>query len=181
MAGIGGSAAFAMHAQFSRRHERTKVESLPAALPPRARAIMADFVFTRRCLQRPETVDAFLSAVDPLELPAAFGRMILESACEEFGVSVNDVLSTSRHRELVSARVAAVAVLHTHTTMSWPEIATLMGRTNHTGVFNSYQRFGKSDIATRRNDVPRAWRVLTTFVRRVRRSAERELRTERTT
>ncbi|MFW6059995.1 MAG: chromosomal replication initiator protein DnaA [Phycisphaeraceae bacterium] len=65
---------------------------------------------------------------------------ILDCVAEELGVNPSQVLGRGRHRLVVLARALTVHLARRLTSMSYPEIATALGRTNHSTVITAAQR-----------------------------------------
>ena len=65
---------------------------------------------------------------------------VVDAACEVFRLVPVQLLSKSRHRQLVLARAICIHLLREYTSMSYPEIARAMRRTNHSTVITAYQR-----------------------------------------
>lgn len=65
---------------------------------------------------------------------------IIDASAERLGVDVSDVLGRSRHRRVVAARSIAAVLARRHTTLSYPELATKLGRPNHSSVVTACQR-----------------------------------------
>lgn len=65
---------------------------------------------------------------------------IVQATCEELGISHEEFISKGRHPQMVVAREIASMLLRDHTKLSYPEIAEVMGRTNHSTVITAYKR-----------------------------------------
>lgn len=68
---------------------------------------------------------------------------VLEKTCQHIGVETKSVLSPSRHRHLVLARSLAIYLGRKLTSMSYPEIAEAMNRSNHSTIITACQRMEK--------------------------------------
>jgi chromosomal replication initiator protein len=68
---------------------------------------------------------------------------ILAGVCEQFGVTRQQVLGSSRHKHVVLARQMAIHLAREMTPMSYPEIAAAMDRPNHSTVITAAQRAQK--------------------------------------
>lgn len=71
----------------------------------------------------------------PVSLPA-----IIEAVCAQLQISRGDLLGASRHRRLVAGRGVVAWLARSLTTMSYPEIAHLLGRRNHSTVHAAARR-----------------------------------------
>lgn len=65
---------------------------------------------------------------------------VINSVFVRFGVDVDEITSNRRTPRVVSARAVMVCALREFTTRSYPEIAKLMGRPNHSSSITSHQR-----------------------------------------
>jgi len=72
---------------------------------------------------------------------------ILDAVCGELHVEPADLKSTSRHRQIVLARSMVVHLARQLTTMSYPDIARGLGRSNHSTVVTAAQRIEKQVAA----------------------------------
>ena len=79
--------------------------------------------------------------VQPLR-PVRFND-VLETTCGHLGVDPKQVLGPSRHRHLVLARSLAIYIARKLTSLSYPEIADAMGRSNHSTIITACQRMEK--------------------------------------
>lgn len=68
---------------------------------------------------------------------------VLEVTCKHVGVETKNVLGPSRHRHLVLARSLAIYLARKLTSMSYPEIADAMHRSNHSTIITACQRMEK--------------------------------------
>lgn len=68
------------------------------------------------------------------------GQDVLRAACEALGVQAEEVMGNGRHARVVMARAVATALCRRLTTMSFPEIARVLGRPNHSTVITALQR-----------------------------------------
>lgn len=69
------------------------------------------------------------------------GELILAETCKALEVEVHDVLDRGRHQRVVLARALVAYLCRTLTSLSFPEIAGVMGRTNHSTVITAFKRF----------------------------------------
>ena len=106
---------------------------------------------------------------------------IVDAACEELGVSRDDLASAGRHRKVVLARGVVVHLAREMTTLSVPEIARHLGRTAHSSAHAAARRV--RDMMDRGEELrpddgasPRSVREL---VESVRRGVERRARAGR--
>lgn len=69
---------------------------------------------------------------------------IVQMVCEEMNVSMDEVLSDSRKREISEARQIAMFLLRNYTDLSLPKIGGLLGGKDHTTVMYAAQKVTKS-------------------------------------
>lgn len=72
----------------------------------------------------------------PVHMP-----MVLSAVCRRLSVDTAELLGTGRHRRVVLARGATAYLARELTTLSYPEIAMALGRTNHSTIHSAAQRF----------------------------------------
>jgi chromosomal replication initiator protein len=60
-----------------------------------------------------------------------------------FGISIDELLSSSRTRPLVNARQIAMYVCREVTDLSFPQIAKAFGKSDHTTVIHAVQKIEK--------------------------------------
>lgn len=72
------------------------------------------------------------------------GEEIVAGVCSFFRVELDELKGRGRHPRVVLARSAAAWLARSMTTMSFPEIARVLGRPNHSTVVTACQRIGKS-------------------------------------
>jgi len=65
---------------------------------------------------------------------------IIDVACRTLNVERAQIMSKSRHRRIVLARSIAIYVARQLTTMSYPELARALGRSNHSTIVTAAQR-----------------------------------------
>jgi chromosomal replication initiator protein len=70
-------------------------------------------------------------------------NMIIDVICRELCVTREQVLSTSRQRQVVLARSLLIHLAREMTSLSYPELARQLGRTNHSTVITADQRIRK--------------------------------------
>ena len=68
---------------------------------------------------------------------------VLDASCAEMGVTRDEVLSSSRHKRVVLARGLVGLVARAMTSHSYPEIAKVIGRKNHSTVITACKRLEK--------------------------------------
>lgn len=73
---------------------------------------------------------------------------ILDQVCDHLGLDRRTVLSASRRRQVVLARSLAVYLGRQMTSLSFPELATAIGRSNHSTVITAFNRI-KQRVADR--------------------------------
>ena len=71
---------------------------------------------------------------------------VLDVVCQELGVQPSEVLGSGRHRRVVVARGVAAYLMRQVTTLSFPEIARVLGRRNHSTVATAFRRV-ECDVA----------------------------------
>ncbi len=69
------------------------------------------------------------------------GELILAETCKAVEVEVADVLGRGRHPRIVTARALVAYLCRTLTALSFPEIAGIIGRDNHSTVITAFKRF----------------------------------------
>jgi chromosomal replication initiator protein len=69
------------------------------------------------------------------------GEVVLSEICKTLGVEVMDVHGKGRHPRVVLARGLVAYLCRTLTTLSFPEIASIIGRDNHSTVITAFKRF----------------------------------------
>ena len=69
------------------------------------------------------------------------GDVILAEACKALRVEVVDVHGKGRHPRVVMARAMVAYLCRTLTTLSFPEIASIIRRNNHSTVITAFRRF----------------------------------------
>ena len=75
------------------------------------------------------------SAPTPIRL-----EQIVRTVCESLGVETNKVYGPSRHRRIVLARSIAIYLARQLTTLSYPELARALNRSNHSTIVTAAQR-----------------------------------------
>jgi chromosomal replication initiator protein len=75
------------------------------------------------------------------------GEVVLSEICKAVGVEVLDVHGKGRHARVVLARGLVAYLCRTLTTLSFPEIAGIMGRDNHSTVITAFKRFERQMAA----------------------------------
>lgn len=84
--------------------------------------------------------------------------LVVSSVLAILGVSPEQFRSDSRHPRYVLARRLAARLLRECTFNSWPSIARIMGRPNHSSVIDAYQRLDHL-LALPRGHADRAIRI----------------------
>ncbi len=79
-------------------------------------------------------------------------EQILNVVCEQMGVERASVMSSSRHRRIVMARSVAIHLARHLTTLSYPELARALGRSNHSTIVTADHRI--DDQVKRQAPVP---------------------------
>jgi chromosomal replication initiator protein len=69
--------------------------------------------------------------------------LIVEATSKLFGLSREELLSSSRTRPLVNARQIAMYVCRELTDLSFPQIAKAFGKSDHTTVIHAVQKIEK--------------------------------------
>ncbi len=67
-------------------------------------------------------------------------EIIARTVCRELGVEMGDLMSKGRHKRVVLARSMVAQTARSLTTRSYPEIARVMARRNHSTVITAHQR-----------------------------------------
>jgi chromosomal replication initiator protein len=100
---------------------------------------------------------------------------ILDTVCEQVGVSREQVLANGRHRDVVLARALVVHLARQMTSMSFPEIAAGMRRTSHSTTITAAQRIARQIQDNEPVQVPALGQAmpLPELVERIRRAVTR--------
>lgn len=69
------------------------------------------------------------------------GDVVLSETCKALSVEITDVHGKGRHPRVVLARALVAYLCRTLTTLSFPEIASIIGRDNHSTVITAFRRF----------------------------------------
>lgn len=81
---------------------------------------------------------------------------ILQAVCTTTGVERDDLVGAGRHRRVVTARGLAAHLAREMTTLSFPEIASALGRSSHSTIHAAAARFrelvARSELLATRND-----------------------------
>ena len=81
---------------------------------------------------------------------------ILQAVCTTTGVEREDLVGIGRHRRVVTARGLAAHLAREMTTLSFPEIATALGRSSHSTIHAAAARYRnmieRSELLSARND-----------------------------
>ncbi len=67
-------------------------------------------------------------------------EVIARTVCRELGVEMSDLMGKGRHKRVVLARSMVAQTARSLTTRSYPEIARVMARRNHSTVITAHQR-----------------------------------------
>jgi chromosomal replication initiator protein len=90
------------------------------------------------------TVENIASALNPkVEQITASPDTILEVATEILNISIEDLKSSSRRREISNARHIAMYLMRQHTDLSLPRIGEKFGGKDHTSVMYSCDKIAK--------------------------------------
>ena len=90
------------------------------------------------------TVENIAAALNPkVEQIAASPETILEVSAEVLNVSIEDLKSSSRRREISNARHIAMYLMRQHTDLSLPRIGEKFGGKDHTSVMYSCDKIAK--------------------------------------
>lgn len=68
---------------------------------------------------------------------------IVAEVCRELAVDLNDFMGKGRHKRVVLARSLVASLSRRLTTMSFPEIARSMGRSNHSTIITAQKRIDR--------------------------------------
>ena len=125
-------------------HGFTSLKQLGTGEAATLRALMRDNGFCQRVITY-TTKEAVISLDSypgqlPTEgdLPVAEG--ILNRTCDFYGVSLGEVKGNGRHPMVVKARETASYLIREKTSLSFPDIARVLGRPNHSSIITMYQR-----------------------------------------
>jgi len=70
-------------------------------------------------------------------------EMIVTEVCRELAVELPDFMGKGRHKRVVLARSLVASICRKLTTMSFPEIARAMGRSNHSTIITAQRRIDR--------------------------------------
>lgn len=76
-----------------------------------------------------------------------FGRQLIQSVADDFGISYGELIGDGRSRIFVEARVVIIRVLRERG-WSFPRIGMLLGNRDHSTIIHSFSNY---DIHERRN------------------------------
>jgi chromosomal replication initiator protein len=80
----------------------------------------------------------------------------LHAVCTTTGIEREDLVGGGRHRRVVTARGLAAHLAREMTTLSFPEIATALGRSSHSTIHAAAARYRnmieRSELLSARND-----------------------------
>lgn len=99
-------------------------------------------VLVRKALGLDESSAPAPAAPARLRRPVSAENIIGE-ICRELGVDLHDFMGKGRHKRVVLARSLVASISRRLTTMSFPEIARAMGRSNHSTVITAQKRLDR--------------------------------------
>lgn len=70
-------------------------------------------------------------------------EMVVTEVCRELAVELPDFMGKGRHKRVVLARSLVASLCRRLTTMSFPEIARAMGRSNHSTIITAQRRIDR--------------------------------------
>jgi chromosomal replication initiator protein len=88
--------------------------------------------------------------------------LILDETAAMFGLTVEQLTSKSRTRDLVHARQIGMYVCREMTDLSYPQIAKEFGGRDHTTVIHAYEK-----VSTRMKDKHKTYEDVTSLIQKI--------------
>lgn len=76
-----------------------------------------------------------------IQIPRSKGSQIVREVCIKYGISMEDLISERRHKQIVQPRQEAMYRLATETDWSLPRIGRYLGGRDHTTVLHGKRKF----------------------------------------
>jgi chromosomal replication initiator protein len=95
---------------------------------------------------RPVTVELAAEALADLVVPVTVPReppVILDAVARHFGVTLDELRSKARHKEIVAPRHLAMYLLREDARLSLPQIGALLGGKDHSSVVHACEKIGR--------------------------------------
>jgi chromosomal replication initiator protein len=114
----------------------TRIDGMRGLLPELSTGPEIGLALVRKALGLSSDQAAGSRARRPIRI-----QEICDCVCRTLGVQLDEVLGRSKHARVVLARTLCAYLARQMTTMSFPEIARALGRSNHSTVVTASQRF----------------------------------------
>ncbi len=93
------------------------------------------------------------------EAPRITGQQIMSEVAKAYGVTLNDLRSAGRTKEMVKPRHEAMYRIATETELTFPQIGRMFGKRDHTTVLHAVRmHYERADLAAQGVPAPRGMR-----------------------
>jgi chromosomal replication initiator protein len=116
----------------------TRVDAMRSLMPELSAGPEIGLTLVRKALGLSPEQAATARVRRPIRIEA-----ICDGVCRTLGVQLEEILGRSKHARVVLARTLCAYLARQLTTMSFPEIARALGRSNHSTVVTAAKRFEK--------------------------------------
>lgn len=127
---------------FAQIRDRS-VRQLPQPVPPPDVPELDELA--KRVIEKEAEIERLCAEIEAMKFPLGpfAGQRIARSVAKAHGVSFSDMISQRREKHLVRARQHAMWEMKRHTSLSYPQIAHILGRRDHTTVLHGIRRHTK--------------------------------------